>query len=95
MPESALLLQLKVLLRKAGCTVVGTGATGATQIWRSPITNTEFPVDPRIRTHATAMMVLKRAGLSELESDLIRSQRQTDEIKRIKPRPAARTLHPF
>ena len=56
--------ELKRLLREAGCTFVRQGK-GDHEIWYSPITDTNFPVDQSIKSRHTANKTLKDAGLSK------------------------------
>jgi len=53
---------VKRLLRDNGCCPVRTGK-GDHEIWRSPITGQNFPVDNVIKSRHTANGVLKQAGL--------------------------------
>lgn len=53
---------LKKILKHAGCTFVRQGK-GDHELWYSPITDTNFPVDANIRSRHTANAVLKQAGL--------------------------------
>jgi len=54
--------QLKDLLANAGCSFVRHGR-GDHEIWYSPITDRNFPVDAKIKSRHTANGVLKQAGL--------------------------------
>jgi len=54
--------ELRRILHAAGCVAVRQGK-GDHEIWRSPITNTCFPVDHAIRSRHTANGVLRQAGL--------------------------------
>jgi hypothetical protein len=53
---------LKKILRAAGCSYVRPGK-GDHEIWYSPISNQNFPVDSDIKSRHTANGVLKQAGL--------------------------------
>lgn len=53
---------LKRILRDAGRHFVRQGR-GDHELWYSPITDTNFPVDADIRSRHTANAVLKQAGL--------------------------------
>jgi hypothetical protein len=50
------------LLREAGCSFERPGK-GDHDIWFSPMTNTRFPVDSKIKSRHTANAVLRQAGL--------------------------------
>ncbi|WP_342795380.1 type II toxin-antitoxin system HicA family toxin [Nitrospirillum viridazoti] len=50
------------MLREHGCVFVRQGK-GDHEIWRSPITNANFPVDKKTMSHITANMVMKQAGI--------------------------------
>ncbi|HET6468487.1 MAG TPA: type II toxin-antitoxin system HicA family toxin [Geminicoccaceae bacterium] len=54
--------ELKRLLRAAGCYPVRQGK-GDHEVWRSPITDRNFPVDQKIVSRHTANGILKQAGL--------------------------------
>jgi predicted RNA binding protein YcfA (HicA-like mRNA interferase family) len=54
--------ELKRALREAGCAFVRQGK-GDHEIWFSPISNRQFPVDSKILSRHTANGVLKQAGL--------------------------------
>ena len=54
--------KLRQLLRKAGCRFVRQG-NGDHEIWFSPISDAQFPVDSDIKSRHTANAVLKQAGL--------------------------------
>ena len=54
--------KLKALLSDAGCYFVRQGK-GDHEIWYSPLTNTNFPVDSNIKSRHTANKTLKDAGL--------------------------------
>ncbi|MDA8384495.1 MAG: type II toxin-antitoxin system HicA family toxin [Betaproteobacteria bacterium] len=56
--------ELKRILRAAGCYFVRPG-NGDHEIWRSPITGRNFPVDGKIKSRHTANGVLKQAGLEK------------------------------
>lgn len=56
--------ELKRLLREAGCTFVRQGK-GDHEIWYSPITETNFPVDQSIKSRHTANKTLKDAGVKK------------------------------
>lgn len=56
--------ELKRILRAAGCWFVRHG-NGDHEIWRSPITARNFPVDGKIKSRHTANGVLKQAGLEK------------------------------
>lgn len=52
------------VLRDYGCTFVRKGK-GDHEIWHSPITNRNFPVDSNIRSRHWANIVLKQAGIEK------------------------------
>ena len=54
--------ELKRILREAGCYLVRQGK-GDHEIWYSPLTDTNFPVDGNIKSRHTANKTLKDAGL--------------------------------
>lgn len=54
--------KLKTMLRDNGCYWVRSGK-GDHEIWYSPISRTNFPVDANILSRHTANQVLKQAGL--------------------------------
>ena len=54
--------KLKKMLKDAGCTIVRKGK-GDHEIWYSPHTKTNFPVDASIKSRHTANKTLKDAGL--------------------------------
>lgn len=54
--------ELKRLLQEAGCYFVRPGK-GDHDIWHSPNTGVNFPVDQKIKSRHTANAVLKQAGL--------------------------------
>jgi hypothetical protein len=56
--------ELKVLLTKAGCSFVRHGK-GDHDLWYSPISQKNFPVDASIKSRHTANSVLKQAGLNK------------------------------
>ena len=56
--------QLKKRLRKAGCHFERQGK-GDHEIWYSPLSDTRFPVDSKIKSRHTANGVLKQAGLEK------------------------------
>ena len=53
---------LKEILRAAGCKAVRQGK-GSHEIWHSPITGKNFPVQQKIKSRHTANGVLSQAGL--------------------------------
>jgi hypothetical protein len=53
---------IKKLLLTAGCTHIRNGK-GDHQIWFSPLSNKNFPVDGTIKSRHTANAVLRQAGL--------------------------------
>jgi hypothetical protein len=53
---------LKKILRDAGCYYSRPGK-GDHEIWYSPITRTNFPVDANLKSRHTANHALKLAGL--------------------------------
>jgi hypothetical protein len=55
--------ELKQILIKHGCTLVRKGK-GDHEIWYSPITNRNFPVDNGTRNRYTANGILKQAGIN-------------------------------
>ena len=56
------LLELKELLRKAGCDYVRPGK-GDHEIWYSPVSKRHFTVDHGTKSRHTANETLKQAGL--------------------------------
>jgi hypothetical protein len=56
--------QLKKILEDNGCRKVRQGK-GDHEIWYSPISNKNFPVDANIKSRHTANAVLKQAGLDK------------------------------
>ena len=56
--------KLKRKLRKAGCRRVRQGR-GDHQIWFSPVSGKNFPVDSNIKSRHTANAVLAQAGLEK------------------------------
>jgi hypothetical protein len=52
------------ILRDYGCTSVRKGK-GDHEIWHSPITNRNFPVDSNIRSRYWANIILKQAGIEK------------------------------
>jgi hypothetical protein len=54
--------RLKRILQDSGCNYLRSGK-GDHDIWHSPITDTNFPVDSDIKSRHTANQVLKEAGL--------------------------------
>ena len=54
--------ELKKLLAEAGCQYVRPGK-GDHDIWYSPLTDANFPVDGDIKSRNMANTVLKQAGL--------------------------------
>jgi hypothetical protein len=54
--------ELKQILHEAGCYKVRQGK-GDHEIWYSPATGIQFPVDSCIRSRHTANGVLRQAGL--------------------------------
>ncbi|MDR0858450.1 MAG: type II toxin-antitoxin system HicA family toxin [Oscillospiraceae bacterium] len=55
---------LRDKLRERGCLFVRRGK-GDHDIWHSPITKRNFPVDSKIKSRHTANLVLKQAGIPE------------------------------
>jgi len=55
--------EIKSLLRKHGCTFVRKGK-GDHEIWYSPITKRNVPVDNGTRNRHTANGILKQAGIN-------------------------------
>jgi hypothetical protein len=55
---------LKRLLKDHGCEFVRQGR-GDHEIWYSPFTDTNFPVDSSIKSRHTANKTLKDAGISK------------------------------
>ena len=53
---------LKKLLKEAGCYFVRQGK-GDHEIWYSPISGINFPVDSNLKSRHTANAALKQAGL--------------------------------
>jgi predicted RNA binding protein YcfA (HicA-like mRNA interferase family) len=53
---------LRDLLGKSGCVLVRQGR-GSHEIWRSPITERNFPVPIGIASRHTANAILRQAGL--------------------------------
>ena len=56
--------RLKRKLRKAGCRPVRQGR-GDHEIWFSPVSSRNFPVDSNIKSRHTANAVLAQAGLKK------------------------------
>ena len=56
--------ELKKALKEAGCWLVRQGK-GDHEVWYSPHTDTNFPVDQSIRSRHTANKTLKDAGLQK------------------------------
>jgi hypothetical protein len=56
---------LKRILSEAGCNVVRQGK-GDHEIWFSPHSQQNFPVDANIKSRHTANGVLKQAGLDKM-----------------------------
>lgn len=56
--------RILAILREAGCRFVRHG-NGDHDIWFSPISNKNFPVDNKIKSRHTANGVLKQAGLQK------------------------------
>ena len=54
--------RVRELLRMNGCTFVRRGK-GDHDIWYSPITDTNFPVDSKIRSRHTANAIMKQSGI--------------------------------
>lgn len=54
--------EVKAILSQHGCEFVRHGK-GDHDIWRSPITGINFPVDSKIKSRHTANGVLKQAGI--------------------------------
>ena len=54
--------ELKRILRDAGCTVVRAGK-GSHEIWYSPVSGRNFPVQSTLKSRHTANAVLAQAGL--------------------------------
>ena len=54
--------QVRHILREAGCYFVRRGK-GDHDIWHSPITNRNFPVDGEIRIRHVANGIMKQAGI--------------------------------
>jgi hypothetical protein len=55
--------EVKRILRDHGCVVVRSGK-GDHEIWFSPITKRNFPVDGKILSRHTANGIMKQAGIS-------------------------------
>jgi hypothetical protein len=55
---------LKKLLRESGCYYVRPGK-GDHEIWFSPLTQVNFPVDADLKSRHTANAALKQAGLKK------------------------------
>lgn len=55
---------LRKLLREAGCSSIRSGK-GDHEIWYSPRTDRNFPVDHKILSRHTANGILKQAGLTK------------------------------
>jgi predicted RNA binding protein YcfA (HicA-like mRNA interferase family) len=53
---------VKKVLKKNGCFFHRQGK-GDHEIWYSPITNTYFPVDSKIKSRHTANGIMKQAGI--------------------------------
>jgi hypothetical protein len=54
--------QVKEVLIKNGCYFKRQGK-GDHEIWYSPLTNTNFPVDSKIKSRHTANGIMKQAGI--------------------------------
>ena len=54
---------VRKILRDHGCAFVRTGK-GDHDIWHSPITNKNFPVDSKIKSRHTANAVMKQSGVA-------------------------------
>ena len=54
--------KVRELLKEYGCSFVRHGK-GDHDIWHSPITGRNFPVDSRIKARPVANMILKQAGI--------------------------------
>jgi hypothetical protein len=54
--------QVKKILTANNCKVVRAGK-GDHEIWYSPLTNRNFPVDSKILSRHTANAIMKQAGL--------------------------------
>lgn len=54
---------VKRILRESGCRPVRQGK-GDHEIWFSPITNRNFPVDGKILSRHTANGIMKQAGIA-------------------------------
>jgi len=54
---------VKRILREHNCRPVRSGK-GDHEIWHSPITNRNFPVDSKIQSRHTANAIMKQAGLA-------------------------------
>lgn len=55
--------EVKRILRKHGCRFVRAGK-GDHEIWYSPITERNFPVDGKILSRHTANAIMKQAGIA-------------------------------
>jgi hypothetical protein len=55
--------EVKRILRDYGCVVVRSGK-GDHEIWFSPITKRNFPVDGKILSRHTANAIMKQAGIA-------------------------------
>lgn len=62
MPPQSFTPEVKSILKKAGCTPKRAG-NGDHEIWYSPITKRNFPVDSKIMSRHTANGIMKQAGL--------------------------------
>jgi predicted RNA binding protein YcfA (HicA-like mRNA interferase family) len=51
------------ILREYGCSFVRKGK-GDHEIWHSPMTNRNFPVDSKIKSRHTANGIMKQAGIN-------------------------------
>ena len=56
--------QVKDALRANGCSFVRHGK-GDHDIWHSPITNQNFPVDGKIKSRHTANAVMRQSGVNK------------------------------
>jgi len=54
---------VRKVLRANGCTFVRRGK-GDHDIWHSPVTNKNFPVDGKIKSRHIANTIMKQSGLS-------------------------------
>ena len=55
--------KVREILRNSGCNFVRRGK-GDHDIWYSPLTNRNFPVDSKIKSRHMANMIMKQSGIA-------------------------------